>query len=139
MGISVVVDRALADVTARNAKGIYTHEDLNRVGEAVNIISGLFNDNGYANSVVGRTDWTADDTPDVSDMSSYLQNITELKAIIGAKTDTPDTPSTMAFLDYIKANHIEQILLDIDAIVEGMIAEYRPLGMFWLGLNNGII
>lgn len=139
MGISVVVDRALADVTARNAKGIYTHEDLNRVGEAVNIISGLFNDNGYANSVVGRTDWTADDTPDVSDMAMYLQNVADLRAIIGAKADTPDTPSTMAFLNYIKANHIEQILLDIDEIVEGMIAEYRPLGMFWLGLNNGII
>ena len=139
MGISVVVDRALADVTARNAKGIYTHEDLNRVGEAVNIISGLFNDNGYANSVVGRTDWTADDTPNVSDMAMYLQNVADLRAIIGTKADTPDTPSTMAFLNYIKANHIEQILLDIYTIVSGMIAEYKPLGVFHLGHNNGVV
>lgn len=139
MGISVVIDRTLADVTGRTAKGRYTHEDLNRVGAAVNTIADLFNDNGYANTAVGKTDWTADDTPNVSDMALYLQNVSDLRAIIGAKTDTPDTPSTMAFLDYIKANHIEQILLDIDAIVEGMIAEYRPLGMFWLGLNNGII
>lgn len=139
MGISVVVDRTLADVTARNAKGIYTHEDLNRVGEAVNIISGLFNDNGYANSVVGRTDWTADDTPDASDMFSYLQNITELKAIIGTKPDSPENPETMAFLNYIKANHIEQILLDIYTIVSGMIAEHKPLGVFHLGHNNGVV
>lgn len=139
MGISVVTDRTLADVRDRTAKGRYTHEDLNRVGTAVNEIAALFNANGYTNTVTGKTDWTADDTPDISDMAAYLQDITDLRAIVGSMPTTPATPASMVFLGYAKANDIEQILLDIYCIVSGMVAEYMPLGMFHLGQNNGII
>ena len=139
MGISVITDRTLADVTSKTVKGRYTNEDLNRVGVAVNELAALFNANGYPNTISGKTDWMPDDTPSVSQMEEYLNCVSSLRVILGTKSSTPAAPQSMQSLDHIKANDIEQILLDICGLVSGMIAEYKPLGMFHLGHNNGTI
>ena len=119
---TLVTDRTAADVAQGTDKGFYNASDLNRVGAAVEYIAGRFTALGYACPVTVKKDWlTTDaqtDAPTASQMETYRQNIVTLRGQIAVMQSTPESPASMAGLNYVKANNIEQILLDLDALID---------------------
>lgn len=96
-------------------KGFYNASDLNRVGAAVEYIAGRFTALGYACPVTVKKDWLTSDAPTASQLETYRQNIVTLRGQIAVMASTPEAPASIAGLNYVKANNIEQILLDLDA------------------------
>lgn len=130
---TLVTDRTRADVENETDKGFYNASDLNRVGAAVQYVAERFASQGYAVTVSPKTDWLASDIPTASELETYRQNIVTLRALIAVMKSTPETPETMRFLDYIKANNIEQILLDLDTLLTNAAAAWYQSGELFAG------
>lgn len=111
-------------VTDRGDGTYYNATDLNRVGAAVEYVAGRFQALGYDFFVSVKKDWSESDTPTVSQMEVYRQNIATLRQQIAVMQSTPKTPETIRQLDYIRANNIEQILLDLDALIDKLIKSW---------------
>lgn len=105
-------------------KGAYNATDLNRVGGAVNYVASRLVEAGYAINVSPKLNWTVSDTPTWSDLTTYLDNISEIRSTLTVPPSTPPAPDDMAGLTYQEANNIEQILLDVDALITNMINAY---------------
>ena len=131
--LSLITDRTRADVENQTDKGFYNASDLNRVGAAVQYIAERFASQGYAVTVNPKTDWLASDIPTASELETYRQNIATLRGLIAVMKSTPETPETMRFLDYIKANDIERILLDLDALIDKLIKSWYFSGELYAG------
>ena len=104
-------------ITDRGPGTFYNVSDLNRVGEAVRYLAERFTGYGYAVTVNPKTDWTEDNVPTRKQLETYRRNIVELRRQLTVMQSTPETPETMRFLDYVKANDIEQILFDLDELL----------------------
>lgn len=115
--LSLITDRTRADVENETDKGFYNASDLNRVGAAVEYIAGRFAALGYDCPVTVKKDWLTSDAPTASQLETYRQNIVTLRSRIAVMQSTPEAPASMAGLNYVKANNIEQILLDLDALI----------------------
>ena len=102
-------------------RGMYTHNDLNRVEKAVEAISLRFKESGYEIQLDTKTDWTYQDTVTKTDMERYLHNISALRGFLVVFKDTPNVPSIDAQLNYKLANDIEKILRDIYNIADGLV------------------
>lgn len=131
--LSLITDRTRADVANQTDKGFYNASDLNRVGAAVEYIAGRFTALGYACPVTVKKDWLTSDTPTASQMEAYRQNIVTLRGQIAVMQSTPEAPASMAGLDYVKANNIEQILLDLDALIDKLIKSWCFSGELYAG------
>lgn len=131
--LSLITDRTRADVANQTDKGFYNASDLNRVGAAVEYVAGRFAALGYACPVTVKKDWLTSDTPTASQMEAYRQNIVTLRGQIAVMASTPDAPASMAGLDYVKANNIEQILLDLDALIDKLIKSWCFSGELYAG------
>lgn len=107
-------------ITDRGSGTFYNASDLNRVGDAVRYLAKRFTDYGYAVAVSPKADWSESDTPTASQMETYRLNIAHLRAVIAIMASTPETPETMRALNYVKANNIERILQDLDALIANM-------------------
>lgn len=77
--------------------------------------------------------WTEDDIPTASQMAQYIANIAALRGTIAMLPTTPSTPDSMELLDYIKANNIEQILIDINQLIINMAAAWFYSGDLYSG------
>lgn len=131
--LSLITDRTRADVANQTDKGFYNASDLNRVGAAVEYIAGRFAALGYACPVTVKKDWLTSDAPTASQMEAYRQNIVTLRGQIAVMQSTPEAPASMAGLDYVKANNIEQILLDLDALIDKLIKSWYFSGELYAG------
>ena len=131
--LSLITDRTRADVENETDKGFYNASDLNRVGAAVEYIAGRFTALGYACPVTVKKDWLTSDAPTASQMEAYRQNIVTLRGQIAVMASTPDAPASMAGLNYVKANNIEQILLDLDALIDKLIKSWYFAGELYAG------
>lgn len=131
--LSLITDRTRADVENETDKGFYNASDLNRVGAAVEYIAGRFAAIGYACPVTVKKDWLTTDAPTASQMEAYRQNIVTLRGQIAVMQSTPDAPASMEGLNYVKANHIEQILLDLDALIDKLIKSWYFSGELYAG------
>lgn len=131
--LSLITDRTRADVENETDKGFYNASDLNRVGAAVEYIAGRFTALGYACPVTVKKDWLTSDAPTASQMEVYRQNIVTLRGQIAVMQSTPEAPASMAGLDYVKANNIEQILLDLDALIDKLIKSWCFSGELYAG------
>ena len=131
--LTLITDRTAEDVANKTAKGFYNASDLNRVGAAVQYVAERFAAQGYTVTVHPKTDWTEKDIPTVSELETYRQNIATLRALIAVMKSTPETPETMRFLDYIKANDIEQILLDLDTLLTNAALAWYQSGEIYAG------
>lgn len=131
--LSLITDRTRADVENETDKGFYNASDLNRVGAAVDYIAGRFAALGYACPVTVKKDWLTSGAPTASQMEAYRQNIVTLRGQIAVMASTPETPASMAGLDYVKANNIEQILLDLDALIDKLIKSWYFSGEVYAG------
>lgn len=131
--LSLITDRTRADVENETDKGFYNASDLNRVGAAVEYIAGRFAALGYACPVTVKKDWLTSGAPTASQMEAYRQNIVTLRGQIAVMASTPETPASMAGLNYVKANNIEQILLDLDALIDKLIKSWYFSGELYAG------
>lgn len=77
--------------------------------------------------------WTESDVPTASQMSQYIANINALRGTIAVLSTTPATPKSMELLDYIKANDIEKILVDINQLIINMAAAWFYSGEVYSG------
>ena len=131
--LELITDRTRADVANQTDKGFYNASDLNRVGAAVEYIAGRFTALGYACPVTVKKDWLTSDAPTASQMETYRQNIVTLRGQIAVMASTPEAPASMAGLNYVKANNIEQILLDLDALIDKLIKSWCFSGELYAG------
>lgn len=131
--LNLITDRTAEDVANKTAKGFYNASDLNRVGAAVQYVAERFTAQGYTVAVSPKTDWLASDIPTASELETYRQNIASLHGLIAVLKSTPETPETMRFLDYIKANDIEQILLDLDTLLTNAALAWYQSGEIYAG------
>ena len=136
--LDLITDRTRADVANETDKGFYNASDLNRVGAAVEYIAGRFTALGYVCPVTVKKDWLTSDAPTAAKLETYRQNIVTLRSRIAVMASTPEAPASMAGLDYIKANNIEQILADMDFILQNMPAAFRHCGVTVCG-SKGVI
>lgn len=110
------------ETTPAATKGMYTHNDLNRVEKAVEAISLRFKESGYdVPELNTKTNWTYHDTVTKTDMERYLHNISVLREFFMVFSDTPTVPNINARLNYELANDIEKILKDIYNIADSLI------------------
>ena len=131
--LTLITDRTAEDVANKTAKGFYNASDLNRVGAAVQYVAERFAAQGYAVTVHPKTDWTEKDIPTASELETYRQNIASLRGLIAVLKSTPETPETMRFLDYLKANDIERILLDLDTLLTNAALAWYQSGEIYAG------
>lgn len=131
--LSLITDRTRADVENETDKGFYNASDLNRVGAAVEYIAGRFAALGYACPVTVKKDWLTGDAPTASQLETYRQNIVTLRGQIAVMASTPEVPASMAGLNYVKANNIEQILLDLDALITNITKSWYFAGEVYAG------
>lgn len=130
---TLVTDRTLEDVSNKTAKGFYNATDLNRVDAAVEYVAGRFQALGYDCPVSVKKDWSESDTPTASQMETYRQNIATLRRQIAVMRTTPETPETIRQLDYIRANNIEQILMDLDQLLTNIKKSWYFSGELYAG------
>jgi len=114
-------------------KGAYNATDLNRVQTATKYVNERLRECGYVAEFVDLPLWVSNGAeyqgvPKLSDLELYLQNIREIRNVFVTLESTPAAPTTMTKFDYIKANDIEQILVDIDNLITKMIASYSFAG-----------
>lgn len=147
--LNLITDRTQADVDAVRAlaakgwaamtdaekaawtaglKGAYNAEDLNRVGAAVLYIAGRLADAGYHVPVAPKQDWQMQDIPTPAQMQRYLTDIGTIRAALAVMPTTPEAPASMDTLTYTDANSIEQILLDVDALITKLISAHYYSG-----------
>ena len=131
--LSLITDRTRADVENKTNKGFYNASDLNRVGAAVQYVAERFGAQGYTVAVRPKTDWTEKDIPTASELETYRQNIAALRALLAVMPSTPPTPESIRFLDYVKANNIEQILLDLDTLLTNAALAWYQSGELFAG------
>lgn len=135
--LELVTDRTRADVANQTDKGFYNASDLNRVGAAVEYIAGRFAAQGYAVTVHPKTDWTEKDIPTAAELETYRHNIAALRGLIAVLKSTPETPETMRFLDYLKANDIERILLAVEDTLRRLEKTFWYSGEIYSGESGG--
>lgn len=147
--LNLITDRTQADVDAVRAlaakgwaamtdaekaawtaglKGAYNAEDLNRVGAAAAYVAGRLADAGYHAPVTPKQNWQMQDIPAPAQMQQYLADIGAIRGALAVMPSTPDAPTSMSGLTYADANSIEQILLDVDALITKLISAYYYSG-----------
>ena len=109
------------ETTPAGTKGMYTHNDLNRVEKAVEAISLRFKESGYEIQLSTKTNWTYRDILTKTDMERYLRNISILREFLVVFSNTPNVPNIDARLDYKLANDIEKIVKDVYNIADGLV------------------
>jgi len=117
------------ETTPAASKGMYTHNDLNRVEKTVELILRRFQEAGYETPEMDiKTDWVYQDKITKADMERYLHNISILREFLIVFPDTPNVPSIDARLDYKLANNIEKILKDVYCIADGIVRSRYYVG-----------
>lgn len=153
-GLHLITDRTQFDVDRVNAlkkkgwanmtaeeraewesgmKGAYNCTDLNRVQSAVRYLRDRFASVGYFVELSDARTWTAQDAPTKSELDAYLADVRAIRGVFEIFKTTPTVPDTMEGLTYIKANDIEQILLDVDRLLSHTIAGFAYSGEIYGG------
>lgn len=140
-GLHLVTDRTAADVNAGNDKGTYNASDLNRVGAAMNYVADRLKAAGYDPHISPKTDWKDGEWVTPSAQAVYLGDLAELRKQFALYETTPDVPPrilatgihTNDGLTHTWANNIEQILVDIDALLTNIAAGWLYSGEIYSG------
>ena len=119
-------------------KGAYTHYiDMNRVAQACAYVYNRLAAEGYI--VPGyaalKDDWAEEDVVTESDLDEYIDTVKAIKAMWS--TVTP-VPNSMVGIDYEDANHIEQLLVEVDGMATRLLAVFVRCGMPWAICGNQI-
>ena len=75
----LIFDRVPNDITARNKKGYYNYNDLNRIEIWCRYLEHWINENHYYLKIDTKIDWCRNDFPTVSELERIRNNIQVLK------------------------------------------------------------
>lgn len=114
---SLIIDRTAIDVAVGNEKGWYSASDLNRVGQAINYVAGRLRELGHDVQTSQKENWTNQDWMSKGQSAQRLAELEMLRREIAVFASTPEVPETMSGLTYQRANDIEKILSDLDALI----------------------
>lgn len=114
---SLIMDRTAIDVAVGNEKGRYSASDLNRVGQAINYVAGRLREMGHDVQTSQKENWTNQDWMSEGQAAQRLAELEVLRREIAVFVSTPEVPGTMSGLTYQRANDIEKILSDLDAMI----------------------
>lgn len=144
--LKLVTDRTIDDVIARNEKGTYNANTLNRVENATLYIAELLTANGYPTTIQIKNDWKEDKesnyTTDedrksnwnsLEKMTRYLDNVKFCVTQFIKSDYIPNLPETINGLTFEDANTIEKTLENIEFLVGNMKKEYIYAGTFSAG------
>lgn len=139
--LNLITDRTAADVNAGNDKGTYKASDLNRVGAAMNYVAARLREQGYDPHISPKTDWMDSEWVTPADEAVYLGDLAELRKQFKLYYITPEVPPRISAtgilnndgLTYVWANNIEQILVDIDALLTNIAAGWLYSGEIYSG------
>lgn len=105
-------------------KGAYNATDLNRVQSAVRYLQDRLGSVGYPLELSDAKTWTKQDIPTQTDLADYLADVRAVRGAFTLLKTTPPAPDTMVGFNHIKANNIEQILLDVDMLLSNLISTF---------------
>lgn len=105
-------------------KGAYNATDLNRVQSAVRYLQDRLGGVGYPLELSDAKTWTKQDIPTQTDLADYLADVRAVRGAFTLLKTTPPVPDTMIGFNHIKANNIEQILLDVDMLLSNLISTF---------------
>lgn len=77
--------------------------------------------------------WIKNDTPTLSQMEQYLDNVQQVRAALELPQNTPSVPPDMDRLTIEEANDIEKVLLDIDKMLTNIAAAWFYSGEIYAG------
>lgn len=98
------------------SKATYNASDMNRVGEFISdLASRLKTIAGISVDVSPKKDWAYTDIPSSDQLNRYISDLHELKSAL--KFNTADIPSSASNLTLLGANAIEQMCLDLNAVL----------------------
>lgn len=133
--------KELAEFNLSRSKGAYNYTDLNRVTEAMDYINGRLVSYRYSTTyhtveiAEGRTEWEEADIPTQALMDEYISNLSALRSALEVWSTTPSVPDDMEGLTYQEANDIEQILVDVESVINQVVAAMARSNSFtfWSG------
>lgn len=124
-GFANMTDTEKADWLTGTMKGAYNKADLNRVGECLNYLHDKLKDAGYINylnTFTAKTNWTIASIPTTADLTHYLKCVSHIREAMTQFATTPPTPADTGGLNYEEANNIEKILIDVETLINNMLA-----------------
>lgn len=139
-GFSRMTDAERAEWLADDMKGAYHKGDLNRVGACLNYLHDRLKEANYItyqNTFTAKTNWTATSIPTAADLTHYLKCVSSVRDAMAQFGTTPPTPADVGALSYEEANHIEQILLDVETLINKMLASPVYFGDVYAGEYEG--
>lgn len=112
-------------------KGAYNYTDLNRIEEWTEYIAEQLNLYGYKVNILTKlVDWTMEDFPVKTAMKRIRDNVQALKNAFVSFTNVPENLERMT---YQKANDLEKVLYELDALINNMIASFYFSGEIYGG------
>lgn len=114
-------------------KGMYSYRDMNRVEGAVKLLSEHISALGYLYHPEVKTNWSNQDIPTKADMDRYFGNVAGFRDVMPLYPSTPKAPDTGENLDYIIANDLEKILLDVNRIADSIPNSWYATGEVYSG------
>ena len=100
----------------------YNFSDLNRVGNAIAYLSETLKRYGYICITQPKTNYTEYDEPNLRDqLNQYITDINTIKIAFYASTVPPNS---IRFLTAEMANRIEELMIETDELIEGMVSVF---------------
>lgn len=137
--VNPIVNRTQADVEYADAHrgnlteniGARSHWTLQRIADNMRYVVEQFTMLGISTTpLVSKAEWLVTDIPTHSEIQKFKTDLDNLRAAGFIKPTTPVTPS-LPWTHWQKLNDIEQMLLDMVAVVSGITAPIRYSGMFY--------
>ena len=124
-GFENMTDAERAEWLADNMKGAYHKGDLNRVGEALNYLRDRLAKASYITyqtDFTAKTNWTVTSIPTAADLTYYLKCVSNIREAMAQFENTPPAPTDTGALSIEEANNIEKILIDVETLINNMLA-----------------
>lgn len=124
-GFENMTEAERAEWLAGNLKGSYHSTDLNRVGTALNYLRDRLTETGYmsySTTFTAKTNWTVTSIPTAEDLTYYLKCVSNIREAMAQFENTPPAPTDTGALSIDEANNIEKILIDVEILINNMLA-----------------
>lgn len=115
-------------------RGAYNYTDLNRVGNAINLLIEKLNLAGYNFEYSAKTDWNLNDIPSYEELSILISTITKIRNSFKMFDSTPVAPSSVQKMTYNTANNFEKIIFDAYTLIDSAPYSYYYAGEIFAGV-----
>ena len=133
-GFQNMLPEERAEWLSGKMKGAYNTGDLNRVGQALNYLRGRLIEAGYitySTMFEVPEHWTVTQIPTAEELKHYLKCVSIIRQALAQFPTTPPAPPIQSALNHIEANNIEQILIDVETLINNMLAITVYCGEFY--------